>query len=43
MDFDGKGNNDVHFSSAIKNQTFKQFQLEKLIKDDTVIPASKLA
>ena len=27
----------------MKTQTFKQFQLERLIKDGTVIPASKLA
>jgi hypothetical protein len=26
----------------VKTQTFKQFQLEQLIKDGTVIPASKL-
>jgi hypothetical protein len=34
---------DVEFSGKIKTQTFKQFQLERLIKDGTVIPASKLA
>ena len=27
----------------MKAQTFKQFQLERLIKNGTVIPASKLA
>ena len=27
----------------MKTQTFKQFELERLIKDGTVIPASKLA
>ena len=27
----------------MKTKTFKQFQLERLIKDGTVIPASKLA
>ena len=27
----------------MKTQTFKQFQLDQLIKDGTVIPASKLA
>ena len=34
---------DVEYSGKIKTQTFKQFQLERLIKDGTVIPASKLA
>ena len=34
---------DVKFSGKVKTQTFKQFQLERLIKDGTVIPASKLA
>ncbi|MBU3580397.1 hypothetical protein ICN19_00020 [Polynucleobacter sp. AP-Capit-er-40B-B4] len=33
----------VEFNGKIKTQTFKQFQLERLIKDGTVIPASKLA
>lgn len=33
----------VEFSGNVKTQTFKQFQLERLIKDGTVIPASKLA
>jgi hypothetical protein len=33
----------VEFAGKIKTQTFKQFQLERLIKDGTVIPASKLA
>jgi len=37
----GLGN--VEFASKIKTQTFKQFLLERLIKDGTVIPASKLA
>ena len=35
--------NDVEFAGTIKTQTFKQFQLERLIKNGTVIPASKLA
>ena len=35
--------NNVEFAGKIKTQTFKQFQLERLIKDGTVIPASKLA
>jgi hypothetical protein len=34
---------DVKNSGKVKTQTFKQFQLERLIKDGTVIPASKLA
>ena len=33
----------VEFAGKIKAQTFKPFQLERLIKDGTVIPASKLA
>ena len=33
----------VEFAGKIKSQTFKQFQLEGLIKDGKVIPASKLA
>jgi hypothetical protein len=37
------GLGDVEFAGKIKTQTFKQFQLEQLIKDGTVIPASKLA
>jgi hypothetical protein len=38
-----KGLGDVQFAGKVKTQTFKQFQLEQLIKDGTVIPASKLA
>ena len=38
-----KGLGDVQFAGKLKTQTFKQFQLERLIKDGTVIPASKLA
>ena len=33
----------VKYAGKVKTQTFKQFQLERLIKDGTVIPASKLA
>jgi hypothetical protein len=33
----------IEFAGKVKTQTFKQFQLEQLIKDGTVIPASKLA
>ena len=43
MDFDSSDNSDVTFSGKIKTQTFKQFQLERLIKEGKVIPASKLA
>jgi hypothetical protein len=32
-----------HEISKVNTKTFKQFQLERLIKDGTVIPASKLA
>jgi hypothetical protein len=38
-----KGLGDVQFAGKVKTQTFKQFQLERLIKDGIVIPASKLA
>ena len=43
MSKDKCGLGDVEFTGKIKTQTFKQFQLERLIKDGTVIPASKLA
>ena len=43
MTKDKRGLGDVEFAGKIKTQTFKQFQLERLIKDGTVIPASKLA
>jgi len=43
MDFDSSDNSDAKFAGKVKTQTFKQFQLEQLIKDGTVIPASKLA
>lgn len=32
----------IEFAGKVKTQTFKQFQLEQLIKDGKVIPASKL-
>ena len=41
MDKDDLGN--VEFVGKVKTQTFKQFQLEQLIKDGIVTPASKLA
>ena len=34
---------DAQFVGKLKTQTFKQFQLQRLIKDGIVIPASKLA
>ena len=37
------GLGDTEYAGRVKTQTFKQFQLERLIKDGTVIPASKLA
>jgi hypothetical protein len=43
MSKDKRGLGDVEFAGKLKTQTFKQFQLERLIKDGTVIPASKLA
>jgi len=43
MSKDKRGLGDVEFAGKVKTQTFKQFQLERLIKDGTVIPASKLA
>ena len=43
MSKDKRGLGDVEFSGKIKTQTFKQFQLEQLIKDGIVIPASKLS
>ena len=33
----------VEEASKVKAQTFKQYRLDRLIKDGTVIPASKLA
>jgi len=43
MSKDKRGLGDAEFAGKVKTQTFKQFQLERLIKDGTVIPASKLA
>ena len=34
---------ELDYLDKVKTQNFKQFQLERLIKDGTVIPASKLA
>jgi hypothetical protein len=38
-----KGLGDAEYAGKVKTQTFKEFQLERLIKDGMVIPASKLA
>ena len=43
MDIDSSDNSDAIFDGKVKAQTFKQFQLERLIKEGKVIPASKLA
>jgi hypothetical protein len=43
MDCDSSDNSNTQFAGKIKAQTFKQFQLERLIKDGKVTPASKLA
>jgi len=43
MDFHSSDNSSAHPSGKIKTQTFKQFQLERLINEGKVIPASKLA
>ncbi len=43
MDFDSSDNSNAHPAGKIKTQTFKQFQLERLIKEGKIIPASKLA
>lgn len=43
MDFDSSDNSDAHVAGKIKTQSFKEFQLERLIKDGKVIPASQLA
>lgn len=42
MDFDSSDNSSAHYSGKIRSQTFKQYQLERLIKEGKVIPASKL-
>ncbi len=43
MDFDSSDSSTAKYSGKIKTQTFKQFQLERLIRNGKVIPASKLA
>jgi hypothetical protein len=42
MDFDSSDNSSAHYSGKIRIQNFKQYQLERLIKEGKVIPASKL-
>ena len=43
MSKDKHGLGDVKCAGKVKTQTFKQFQLERLINDGTVMPASRLA
>jgi hypothetical protein len=43
MSKDKRGLGDVEFAGKVKTQTFKHFQLERLIKDGIVTLASKLA
>ena len=43
MDFDSSDNGGAKYCRKVKAQTFKQFQLEKLVSEGWVIPASKLA
>jgi hypothetical protein len=43
MDFDSSDSSSAYPSRKIKTQTLKQFQLERLINEGKVIPASKLA
>lgn len=43
MSKDKRGLGDVEFAGKVKTQTVKQFQLDRLIKSGTVIPASRLA
>jgi hypothetical protein len=38
-----RGLREVVLAGKVKTQTFKEFELERLIKYGTVIPASKLA
>jgi hypothetical protein len=43
MDDTNDDSGDVVYAGKIKGQTFRQLQLERLIKNGTVIPAAKLA
>jgi hypothetical protein len=42
MDFNSSDNSDAKFSGTVRTQIFKQFKSERLIKEDRVIPATKL-
>ena len=42
MDFDSSDTRSAHYSGKIKTQSFKEFQLERLIRGGKVVPASKL-
>jgi hypothetical protein len=43
MDADSSDLSDVEYAGKIKTQTFRQFQIEKLIKEGKVVPTSRLA
>jgi hypothetical protein len=43
MDFDSSDNSGAHYCGEVKIKTFEEFQLERLIKEGKVMPASKLA
>jgi hypothetical protein len=43
MGADSSDLSDVQPAGRVKTQTFRQFQLERLIKEGKVVPASKLA
>ncbi len=43
MDADSSDLSDVQYAGKVKAQTFRQLQIEKLIKEGKVVPASKLA
>jgi len=43
MDSDSSDLSDIEYAGKIKTQTFRQFQIEKLIKEGKVVPASRLA
>ena len=43
MDADSSDFSDVQYAGKVKTQTFRQQQLEKLIKEGKVVPAAKLA
>jgi len=40
MDFDSSDNSNAIPAGKIRTQTFKEFQLERLLKEGKVIPAS---